>query len=165
MTKHFIFIFTLLCSLQLHAGVQPIQKDTVQYAVRYESMELLQPLRPAYLDGVVLPMSRSGNWFVSIAGGATAFLGTPLGCEDIFGRLNRPTVLLSASGLHLGWCKDKLQRIAIQGRSIVHSKVSSHPCRLVVECPWSQICPAGTGTLGAYAFCWCRPAASCCQRT
>lgn len=87
MTKHFIFIFTLLCSLQLHAGVQPIQKDTVQYAVRYESMELLQPLRPAYLDGVVLPMSRSGNWFVSIAGGATAFLGTPLGCEDIFGRL------------------------------------------------------------------------------
>ena len=87
MTKHFIFIFTLLCSLQLHAGVQPIQKDTVQYAVRYESMELLQPLRPAYLDGVVLPMSRSGNWFVSIAGGAPAFLGTPLGCEDIFGRL------------------------------------------------------------------------------
>ena len=49
MTKHFIFIFTLLCSLQLHAGVQPIQKDTVQYAVRYESMELLQPLRSAIL--------------------------------------------------------------------------------------------------------------------
>lgn len=87
MTKHLIFIFTLLCSLQLHAGVQLIRKDTVQYAVRYESMELLQPLRPVYLDGVVLPMSRSGNWFVSIAGGATAFLGTPLGCEDIFGRL------------------------------------------------------------------------------
>lgn len=50
-------------------------------------MELLQPMQPAYLDGVVLPMSRSGNWFVSIAGGATAFLGTPLGCEDLFGRL------------------------------------------------------------------------------
>lgn len=50
MTKHLIFIFTLLCSLQLHAGVQPIQKDTVQYAVRYESMELLQPLRPVYAN-------------------------------------------------------------------------------------------------------------------
>lgn len=31
MTKHLIFIFTLLCSLQLHAGVQLIRKDTVQY--------------------------------------------------------------------------------------------------------------------------------------
>lgn len=87
MTKHFIFIFILLCSLQLHASVQHIQKDSVQYAVHYESMELLQPLRPVYLDGVVLPVSRSGNWFVSIAGGVTAFLGMPLGCEDIFGRL------------------------------------------------------------------------------
>ena len=44
-------------------------------------------MQPVYLDGVVLPMSRTGNWFVSIAGGATAFLGTPLGCEDLFGRL------------------------------------------------------------------------------
>lgn len=44
-------------------------------------------MQPAYLDGVVLPMARNGNWFVSIAGGTTAFLGTPLGCEDLFGRL------------------------------------------------------------------------------
>ena len=29
----------------------------------------------------------TGNWFVSIAGGTSAFLGTPLGCEDLFGRL------------------------------------------------------------------------------
>lgn len=87
MTKQIIFIFTVLCSLQARANVRTTQEDTVRYTSFYDVTELLQPMQPAYLDGVVLPMSRSGNWFVSIAGGATAFLGTPLGCEDLFGRL------------------------------------------------------------------------------
>lgn len=87
MTKQIIFIFAVLCSLQARANVQPSEGDTVRYASFYDVTELLQPMQAAYLDGVVLPMSRSGNWFVSIAGGATAFLGTPLGCEDLFGRL------------------------------------------------------------------------------
>ena len=87
MTKQIIFIIALLCTLQARADVQPVQKDTVQRTSRYEVAELLQPIQPVYLDGVVLPMSRTGNWFVSIAGGATAFLGTPLGCEDLFGRV------------------------------------------------------------------------------
>lgn len=87
MTKQIIFIFAVLCSLQARADVQPAQGDTVRYTSFYNVTELLQPMQPVYIDGVVLPMSRSGNWFVSIAGGATAFLGTPLGCEDLFGRL------------------------------------------------------------------------------
>lgn len=87
MTKQIIFIFAVLCSLQARADVQPVQRDTVRYTSFYDVTELLQPMQPVYIDGVVLPMSRSGNWFVSIAGGATAFLGTPLGCEDLFGRL------------------------------------------------------------------------------
>ncbi len=87
MTKQIIFIFAVLCSLQARANVQPSEGDTVRYVSFYDVTELLQPMQAAYLDGVVLPMSRSGNWFVSIAGGATAFLGTPLGCEDLFGRL------------------------------------------------------------------------------
>lgn len=87
MTKQIIFILAVLCSLQAQANVQPSEKDTVQYTSFYNATELLQPIQPVYLDGVVLPMSRTGNWFVSIAGGTTAFLGTPLGCEDLFGRL------------------------------------------------------------------------------
>lgn len=87
MTKQIIFIFTVLCSLQARANVRTTQEDTVRYTSFYDVTELLQPMQLAYLDGVILPMSRSGNWFVSIAGGATAFLGTPLGCEDLFGRL------------------------------------------------------------------------------
>ena len=87
MTKQIFFIFAVLCTLQAQASVQPVQEDTVRHTARFETWELLQPMQPVYLDGVVLPASRTGNWFVSIAGGATAFLGTPLGCEDLFGRL------------------------------------------------------------------------------
>ena len=87
MTKQIFFIFAVLCTLQAQASVQPVQKDTVRHIVHHEAGELLQPMQPVYLDGVVLPASRTGNWFVSIAGGTTAFLGTPLGCEDLFGRL------------------------------------------------------------------------------
>ncbi len=87
MTKRIIFILTVFCTLQAQANVQPSREDTVRYNSLYSANELLQPMQPAYLDGVILPKSRSGNWFVTLGGGTTAFLGTPLGCEDLFGRL------------------------------------------------------------------------------
>lgn len=87
MTKQLIFIFTLLCSLQAYANVPSMQGDTVRYAAFHNSTELFQPIQPTCLDEVLLSVTRSGNWFVSVAGGASAFLGTPLGCEDLFGRL------------------------------------------------------------------------------
>ena len=95
MTKRIIYVFMVLCTLQARANVQPAQGDTVRYTSLHAATEQLQPMRPTYLDGVVLPASRSGNWFVSVAGGATAFLGTPLGCDDLFGRL-KPSYSLAA---------------------------------------------------------------------
>ena len=82
MTKRIIFIFAALCSLQARASVRPAQADTVRYTSFTDAAELLQPVQPTHLDGVILPMRGSGNWFVGIAGGSTAFLGTLLGCED-----------------------------------------------------------------------------------
>lgn len=87
MTKQIFFILAVLCMLQAQASVRPIQVDTVQHTPYYDVSEKLQPIQPVYLDGVVLPATRTGNWFVSITGGTSAFLGTPLGCEDLFGRL------------------------------------------------------------------------------
>lgn len=87
MTKNIIFIFAAFCTLQARADVQPTEKDTVRCTFRYDDTELLQPLQSSYLDGVVVSARGNGNWFVSITGGTTAFLGTPLGCEDLFGRL------------------------------------------------------------------------------
>lgn len=87
MTKQIFIILAVLCTLQAQASVQPVQVDTVQHTPYYNVSEELQPIQPVYLDGVVLPATRTGNWFVSITGGTSAFLGTPLGCEDLFGRL------------------------------------------------------------------------------
>lgn len=94
MTKQIFFIFAVFYALQAQASVRSMQEDTVQHTVHYEVRELLQPIQPVYLDGVVLPVFRTGNWFVSVAGGTTAFWGAPLGCEDLFGRL-RPSYSLA----------------------------------------------------------------------
>jgi hypothetical protein len=84
MTKQIILIFAVLCSVQVQANSRYTERDTVQHEFFHDATELFQPLQPVYLDGVVVPRTGSGNWFVSVTGGATAFLGTPLGCEDLF---------------------------------------------------------------------------------
>lgn len=165
MTKNIIFIIAALCSLQARADVQPTERDTVHRTYRYDDTELLQPLQPLYLDGVVVPARGNGNWFVSIAGGATAFLGTPLGCEDLFGRL-KPSYSLALGKWFtpVGRCTHKLQRVAVQGRHAGRAGVPLSPCGSAVECAWRQLCPAETGALASGTLCGYRTAAPCDQR-
>ena len=89
---------------------------------RYDDTELLQPLQPSYLDGVVVPARGNGNWFVSIAGGTTAFLGTPLGCEDLFGRL-KPSYSLAIGKWFTPWVGARIN----YSLSLIHI---SEPTRL-----------------------------------
>lgn len=48
---------------------------------------LLTPVQPSYLKHVTAASGWAANWFMDVTGGATAFVGTPLGCEDLFGRI------------------------------------------------------------------------------
>ena len=113
MTKNIIFIFAAFCTLQARADVQPTEKDTVRRTFRYDDTELLQPLQPSYLDGVVVPARGNGNWFVSITGGTTAFLGTPLGCEDLFGRL-KPSYSLTLGKWFTPWVGARINYSGLQ---------------------------------------------------
>lgn len=113
MTKNIIFIFAAFCTLQARADVQPTEKDTVRCTFRYDDTELLQPLQPSYLDGVVVPARGNGNWFVSITGGTTAFLGTPLGCEDLFGRL-KPSYSLTLGKWFTPWVGARINYSGLQ---------------------------------------------------
>lgn len=62
--------------------------DSIGTANRQHYMEeALSATEPSYMDGVLVASSWTGNWFVGVSGGASAFLGKPLGCEDLFGRL------------------------------------------------------------------------------
>lgn len=49
--------------------------------------DLLTPIQPSYLKHVTAASGWAANWFMDVTGGATAFVGTPLGCEDLFGRI------------------------------------------------------------------------------
>lgn len=113
MTKNIIFIFAAFCTLQARADVQPTEKDTVRCTFRYDDTELLQSLQPSYLDGVVVPARGNGNWFVSITGGTTAFLGTPLGCEDLFGRL-KPLYSLALGKWFTPWVGARINYSGLQ---------------------------------------------------
>ncbi len=49
--------------------------------------ERLVPIKPTYLDGVTSTTGWDNNWFVEAKGGASAFIGTPIGCGDLFDRV------------------------------------------------------------------------------
>lgn len=90
MKRKIILIFAVICSLQLRVNAQSVESGNAAYAAVADDNGLFQPMQPAYLDGVITSPPWSGNWFVTFSGGASAFLGTPLGCNDLFGRI-RPT--------------------------------------------------------------------------
>ena len=94
MRQNIIIALAVLCSLQASAGVQVQQGDTVRYYEHSLSNEQLETIEPSYLDGVLITSPWNGNWFVGLSGGTSAFLGSPLGCADLFDRL-QPTLDIS----------------------------------------------------------------------
>ncbi len=92
-----IMLFAAAIALHLqyaHAGVQPTTEDTVRIGDVYYADAMFHPLEPTCESGVLTASPWNGNWFVNVSGGASAFLGTPLGCDDLFGRM-KPTVNIS----------------------------------------------------------------------
>lgn len=59
-----------------HAGMK--QKE-----IEAGQKEISLRKKPAYLSGAIIP-SWKDNWFVSVSGGASSFIGSPLGCDDLF---------------------------------------------------------------------------------
>jgi len=48
----------------------------------------LMPLAPTYLDGAQENGGWDANWFISVQGGTSAFLGMPIGHADLFDRFS-----------------------------------------------------------------------------
>ena len=81
------FLLLSVLSLPLVARAYNVSlKDTVRWEILPQREELLQPMKPAYLENAVEVSSWRGNWFVNMSGGMSAFVGSPLGCGDIFDR-------------------------------------------------------------------------------
>ena len=127
MTKRFIFIFAAFCSLWARAVAGPVPTDSIGNSGYQYSMEKVQSVTtPSYLDGVLVASPWTANWFVGVSGGASAFLGNPLGCEDLFGRL-QPSWAVNVGkwftphiGSRIGWQGGKFKDGALDTRNFHH---------------------------------------------
>ena len=127
MTKRFIFIFAAFCSLWARAVARPVPTDSIGNSGYQYSMEKVQSVTtPSYLDGVLVASPWTANWFVGVSGGASAFLGNPLGCEDLFGRL-QPSWAVNVGkwftphiGSRIGWQGGKFKDGALDTRNFHH---------------------------------------------
>ena len=86
--KKKIVIMSMLC-LALTAPVsgQSNEVDSSYMEPVVSSDVMLQSLQPTYLRNVSEDSGWDRNWFLEVKGGTSAFLGSPVGCGDLFDRL------------------------------------------------------------------------------
>ena len=88
MTGKILFLSTLcLTVLPLRADDADTTADSIAMQVQETSEQYLQRLTPTYLKNVSEAANWGRNWFIEVKGGASAFLGSPIGCGDVFDRL------------------------------------------------------------------------------
>lgn len=91
-------IFLLMLPMAFSMNVQAYHvdiADTVCVRHREYFKERWETVQPAYLTDVVSVSTWKDNWFLSVSSGTSAFLGSPLGCEDLFGRM-KPILAVAA---------------------------------------------------------------------
>jgi outer membrane protein OmpA-like peptidoglycan-associated protein len=103
MIKKFLLsvLFIATCMSNLHASVNENDRHL---------SELLQPLSPTYVNDAVVH-SWLDNWFIQVAGGASSFIGSPIGCEDLFGCM-KPTLQI---GIGKWYTPSVGNRVVFQG--------------------------------------------------
>ena len=61
--------------------------DSIYKQNTFSQEQMLLPMNPTYLKNVSEAANWGRNWFIEIKGGASAFLGSPIGCGDVFDRI------------------------------------------------------------------------------
>ena len=94
MKARLMIVLAMIGACSLNVTAMPKSGDTIRTESQISPLEMLLPLEPSYLNGVLVDNPWNANWFVGVNGAATAFLGNPLGCEDLFGRI-KPSLQVS----------------------------------------------------------------------
>ena len=85
MNKKIVFTIAMCVpAVMLHATNMA---DSLDCQVTSSEQQALLPLEPTYLEYVTEAANWGSNWFLDVKGGASVFLGNPLGCSDLFGRM------------------------------------------------------------------------------
>lgn len=119
-------LFVALCLISTVAEAQVVYGENEKDYVKTTSVTYPQSLPvsdPSKFDGNVrYQLSGIGdNWFASVQGGISFFLGAPKGCGDFFGR-KKPTMLLSLGKWHSPFFGT---RLVYQGLKFVISAAQS----------------------------------------
>ncbi|MCQ2221455.1 MAG: OmpA family protein, partial [Prevotella sp.] len=88
MTKKFLFI-SMMCLSAMTAFAHPVDQtnDTIYTQKVFTEEDITSTLEPSYLTNVSEAANWGYNWFIEVKGGASAFLGSPIGCGDVFDRI------------------------------------------------------------------------------
>ena len=81
-----MFLLSLTSMVSMARDSIVTARQRCQIEARDKS-EFLAPITPSYLDGVTSTTGWDNNWFIEAKGGASAFIGTPIGCGDLFDRV------------------------------------------------------------------------------
>lgn len=78
-----------MCLAAMTASAQTARQssDSLYIQKSYSQEQMLMPVNPTYLKHVSEAANWGRNWFIEAKGGASAFLGTPIGCGDVFDRV------------------------------------------------------------------------------
>lgn len=79
----------MMCLVVMTASAQTAgqSSDSLYIQKSYSQEQMLMPVNPTYLKNVSEAANWGRNWFIEAKGGASAFLGTPIGCGDVFDRV------------------------------------------------------------------------------
>ena len=79
----------MMCLAVMTASAQTARQssDSLYIQKSYSQEQMLMPVNPTYLKHVSEAANWGRNWFIEAKGGASAFLGTPIGCGDVFDRV------------------------------------------------------------------------------
>ena len=82
------FTLILLASLSISGIKANMAKSTDYQVLSIEDIftEVSESDNPNYIEHAIIP-SWKDNWFLNVSGGISSFIGSPIGCEDLFGRI------------------------------------------------------------------------------
>ena len=118
-----ILLLSAIClsALTVKASDVITTSDSISKQVSVTSEHYLQTLKPTYLTNVSEAANWGRNWFIEVKGGASAFLGSPIGCGDVFDRLS-PALQV---GIGKWFTPAVGGRVAYQGLSFKNGELES----------------------------------------
>lgn len=116
-------IMSFLCLAAMTVKAAPIHQieDSIIHQKSFSQERMLLSGNPTYLKNVSEAANWGRNWFIEVKGGASAFLGSPIGCGDVFDRV-KPALQV---GLGKWFTPAIGGRIGFQGLSFKNAEFKS----------------------------------------